>query len=252
MAAASSRAPRSCCGLVRVGGHRTDDGVRAGPPPARNLGLPASRHRRHPAGRRRSLRRLRTAGLAVRQHYGLCPDPPVRPRSAIGSLLLGMAGQIAYHLLAQARAAHAPWGITTAVSCLPVLVLGMGAALAHLLRADSHRTNLGGQAKSTHPADQAAGKDTKSRPHRHPDPARAAHPGMDDRDHAQRRRPAHLPALTARRRCTRLKCRTGRTRPPGHIPASQPRRVSGCRVADPCPSEYPITCTFSIPRCVVK
>jgi hypothetical protein len=58
--------------------------------------------------------------------------------SAIGSLLLGMAGQITYHLLAQARAAHAPWGITTAVSCLPVLVLGMGAALAHLLRADAH------------------------------------------------------------------------------------------------------------------
>ena len=58
--------------------------------------------------------------------------------SVVGSLLLGMAGQIAYHLLAQARAAHAPWGITTAVSCLPVLVLGMGAALAHLLRADSH------------------------------------------------------------------------------------------------------------------
>jgi len=58
-------------------------------------------------------------------------------RSATGSLLLGMAGQITYHLLAQAHAARAPWGITTAVSCLPVLVLGMGAALAHLLRADS-------------------------------------------------------------------------------------------------------------------
>ncbi len=81
--------------------------------------------------------------------------------SAIGSLLLGMAGQIAYHLLAQARTAQAPWGITTAVSCLPVLVLGMGAALAHLLRADSCRTNLGGQAGSTHP-DQAAGKDTRA------------------------------------------------------------------------------------------
>jgi hypothetical protein len=58
--------------------------------------------------------------------------------SAIGSLILGMAGQVAYHLLAQAGATHAPWGITTAVSCLPVLVLGMGAALAHLLRADEH------------------------------------------------------------------------------------------------------------------
>jgi hypothetical protein len=56
--------------------------------------------------------------------------------SAAGSLLLGMAGQVAYHLLAQAGATRAPWGVTTAVSCLPVLVLGMGAALAHLLRAD--------------------------------------------------------------------------------------------------------------------
>jgi hypothetical protein len=54
--------------------------------------------------------------------------------SAIVSLLLGMAGQVAYHLLNQASVVHAPWAITTAVACLPVLVLGMGAALAHLLR----------------------------------------------------------------------------------------------------------------------
>ena len=57
--------------------------------------------------------------------------------SAIGSLVLGMAGQVAYHLLTQAHSAHAPWGITTVVSCLPVLVLGMGAALAHMIRADA-------------------------------------------------------------------------------------------------------------------
>ncbi len=55
--------------------------------------------------------------------------------SAIASLLPGMAGQIAYHLLTQAGTARAPWAITTAVSCLPVLVLGMGTALAHLLHA---------------------------------------------------------------------------------------------------------------------
>jgi len=54
--------------------------------------------------------------------------------SAIASLLLGMAGQVTYHLLNQAGAARAPWEITTTVACLPVLVLGMGAALAHLLR----------------------------------------------------------------------------------------------------------------------
>ena len=58
--------------------------------------------------------------------------------SAICSFALGMAGQVAYHLLAQARAARAPWPITTLVSCLPVLVLAMGTALAHMLRADAH------------------------------------------------------------------------------------------------------------------
>ncbi len=67
-------------------------------------------------------------------------------RSAIGSLLLGMAGQIAYHLLTQAHATRAPWPVTTAVSCLPVLVLGMGAALAQLIHADTHRTGPHGEA----------------------------------------------------------------------------------------------------------
>jgi hypothetical protein len=57
--------------------------------------------------------------------------------SAIFSFALGMAGQVAFHLLAQARVTRAPWAITTIVSCLPVLVLGMGTALAHMLRADA-------------------------------------------------------------------------------------------------------------------
>ena len=48
-----------------------------------------------------------------------------------------MAGQVAYHLLVQAGESRAPWGITTVVSCLPVLVLAMGTALAHLLRGDA-------------------------------------------------------------------------------------------------------------------
>jgi hypothetical protein len=56
-----------------------------------------------------------------------------------------MAGQVAYHLLAQAGAVRAPWPITTLVSCLPVLVLAMGTALAHMLRADdaAHRQDTG-------------------------------------------------------------------------------------------------------------
>jgi hypothetical protein len=55
--------------------------------------------------------------------------------SAITSLVVGAAGQIAYHLLAAPETA-APWPITMAVACLPVAVLGMGAALAHLIHAD--------------------------------------------------------------------------------------------------------------------
>ncbi len=81
--------------------------------------------------------------------------------SAFGALALGAAGQIAYHLLTQSQAkdmekrqaaadaaakaagrtaevvhATAPWWITTFVACLPVVVVGMGAALAHMVRRD--------------------------------------------------------------------------------------------------------------------
>jgi hypothetical protein len=74
----------------------------------------------------------------------LAADPWISTRtrrfakwSALCSFALGMAGQVAYHLLVQADEAQAPWGITTIVSCLPVLVLAMGTTLAHLLRSDA-------------------------------------------------------------------------------------------------------------------
>jgi hypothetical protein len=57
--------------------------------------------------------------------------------SAICSFALGMAGQVAHHLMAQAGMARAPWAISTIVSCLPILVLAMGTTLAHMLRADA-------------------------------------------------------------------------------------------------------------------
>jgi hypothetical protein len=79
VAAAGPGASRHRRGLVRMGGDRPDDRVRAGPPPARNLGLPAPGHRHHPASRRRSLCRLRAAGLAIGQRSSVRPDPPVRP-----------------------------------------------------------------------------------------------------------------------------------------------------------------------------
>lgn len=62
---------------------------------------------------------------------------PVRARrfakhSAIAAFVLGGLGQIAYHLMTAAQMTAAPWGITAVVSCLPVVVLGFGAALVHL------------------------------------------------------------------------------------------------------------------------
>jgi hypothetical protein len=57
--------------------------------------------------------------------------------SAIAALVVGAAGQIAYHVMAAAGVGVAPWWITAGVACLPVAVLGMGAALAHMVRADT-------------------------------------------------------------------------------------------------------------------
>lgn len=68
------------------------------------------------------------------------PGAPARARtfaawSAGAALLIGMGGQVAYHLMAAAGMTSAPWLITTFVSCLPVAVLGAAAALVYLIRA---------------------------------------------------------------------------------------------------------------------
>jgi hypothetical protein len=55
-------------------------------------------------------------------------------KSAAGALGLGMCGQVIFHLLAAVHAGRAPWPVTVLVSCIPVVTLGFGAALAHLLR----------------------------------------------------------------------------------------------------------------------
>jgi hypothetical protein len=77
------------------------------------------------------------AAYALRAWFA--PGASVRARrfakvSAIGSLCLGALGQVTYHLMTAAGWTAAPWPVTTLVACLPVAVLGMGAALAHLLR----------------------------------------------------------------------------------------------------------------------
>jgi hypothetical protein len=89
-------------------------------------------------------------------------------RSAIAALVLGMAGQVAYHLLAQAGVSRAPWEVTTVVACLPVLVLGMGSALAHLLRSDAAAAPLADQSAWQYSVGRAAdrGNDVRRLPAR--------------------------------------------------------------------------------------
>lgn len=59
--------------------------------------------------------------------------------SALGALVLGAGGQVAYHLMVAAGMERAPWFITAFVSCLPVVVLGCGAALVHLIHRQDAR-----------------------------------------------------------------------------------------------------------------
>jgi hypothetical protein len=68
-----------------------------------------------------------TSGTPERARQFVC-------NSAIGALVLGMLGQVVYHLLAASHAMRAPWPVVVLVSCLPVVTLGFGAALTHLLR----------------------------------------------------------------------------------------------------------------------
>ncbi|MBP2193575.1 hypothetical protein [Nocardia goodfellowii] len=58
--------------------------------------------------------------------------------SAFGALALGAGGQAAYHLMKAAHVTSAPWPLTVFVACLPVVVLGMGAALAHMILREHH------------------------------------------------------------------------------------------------------------------
>ena len=109
-------------------------------------------------------------------------------RSALGSLLLGMAGQVIYHLLAAAHAVRAPWPVVVLVSCLPVVTLGFGAGLTHLLRAgaaDAEEAAGADTAPDTTPVIEAA-----ATPDIRPDPAPVARPA--------RERPARRTSTAAR------------------------------------------------------
>jgi hypothetical protein len=53
--------------------------------------------------------------------------------SSLAALGLGLLGQVIYHLLSAWKYGTAPVAVVVLVACLPVLVLGAGAALHHLL-----------------------------------------------------------------------------------------------------------------------
>lgn len=55
--------------------------------------------------------------------------------SSWAALAVGCSGQVAYHVLAR-PATGAPMFVTVCVACLPVALLGMGAALFHLIGED--------------------------------------------------------------------------------------------------------------------
>ena len=53
--------------------------------------------------------------------------------SAFGALALGVLGQVAFHVLSSLHVEHAPIWVVVFVSCIPVGVLALAVALAHLM-----------------------------------------------------------------------------------------------------------------------
>jgi hypothetical protein len=106
--------------------------------------------------------------------------------SAICSFALGMAGQVAFHLMDQDHVTRAPWGITTLVSCLPVLVLGMGTALAHMLREDAAAADQPDGRFAGPAGERSPGWSVEDQPADHPDRYRGQdRPDGDQPDQVQ-------------------------------------------------------------------
>jgi hypothetical protein len=176
--------------------------------------------------------------------------------SAISSFALGMAGQIAYHLLAQAGAARAPWPVTMIVSCLPAGPgpghgdrAGPHAAHRHRAGCPGQRSNGTGHGVVPGPVRRgpertgpgpARGPRVRSTGRRHTTGAagnprsRADHstgaagypdadgPGAPHRPQARRNREASVSASSARRRCQRLQRIAQRPGPQAQRPTSKP------------------------------
>ena len=114
-----------------------------------------------------------------------------------------MAGRVASHLLVQAGESRAPWAITTVVSCPPVLVLGMGTALAHMLRGDApaadHRDGRSAGAAGGRSPGWSAGDQPADPPARTTEPASPPGPAGPPPSPAKRLNPDPRARRTSRR-----------------------------------------------------
>jgi hypothetical protein len=115
----------------------------------------------------------------------LRPGTPAKAKrfarwSALGSLALGAAGQVSYHLLSAWRATAAPWPVVTIVSCLPVAVLGLAGGLSHLLRTGDDAAADGVPVDAVDDAPDEAGDEADDEPAGTPraaKPSRTFEPG---------------------------------------------------------------------------
>jgi Winged helix-turn-helix DNA-binding len=123
------------CGRRLVGVGRAGRAVRVRhcPAAARDRRRAPCQHGDHAADRGGGVRGVRARRVAGSPR-GAARARTFAKRSAIGALALGMAGQVIYHVLAASHAVRAPVPVVVLVSCLPVVTLGLGVSLAHLLR----------------------------------------------------------------------------------------------------------------------
>ena len=156
VAAVPDRLARCGRGVVGLGRARHAVRVRRRPSAARYRGRVHHQHRDHAAYRRRGVRRVRAAGVADAGVSETARRFPAGRRSA--ALRSACWARSVYHLLSAAHATRAPWPVVVLVSRLPVVTLGFGAALTHLLHdtvaADDMPPSLCLTLRSTRPPGQ--------------------------------------------------------------------------------------------------
>ena len=90
-------------------------------------------------------------GCAMLVWLSAAPGPRSRSFaqwSALAAFGLSLLGQVAYHLMSAAGMTRAPAIVIVFVSCLPVVVVGFGAGLIHLVHADARTADAAAEAEA--------------------------------------------------------------------------------------------------------